>query len=74
MYMEQKDRIILSDTEKDIIRKLNHHTYTVEFLEKWMNCNATVEKNIDAAIQRKCLAYGFYAAVRAMIIYTGGKI
>ena len=74
MYMEQKDKILLSDTEKDIVRKLNHHTYTVDFLEEWMNCDVTIQTNANAALQKKCLAYGFYAAVRAMIICTGGNI
>lgn len=53
----------LTEAEKDIVRKLSHPLYTVDFLEEWINRNDDVSINAVAALQA-CSAKGFYEAVQ----------
>lgn len=53
----------LTEAEKDIVRKLSHPLYTVDFLEEWINRNDDVFSNAPAALQA-CSAKGFYEAVQ----------
>lgn len=55
--------IKISDKQKEIIRKLDHKLYTVEFLEEWLNRNDSVFVNAPAALQAMG-ADGFFAAVK----------
>lgn len=55
--------IEISDKQKQIIRKLDHKLYTVEFLEEWLNRNDSVFVNAPAALQAMG-ADGFFAAVK----------
>ncbi|MBO5094930.1 MAG: hypothetical protein J6C33_11335 [Lachnospiraceae bacterium] len=55
----------MTDREKEIVRKLNHSLYTVEFLEEWIARNDNVFVNAPAALQAMG-AKGFYEAVKAM--------
>ena len=43
--------IEISDKQKEIIRKLDHKLYTVEFLEEWLNRKENVFVNAPAALQ-----------------------
>lgn len=54
--------IEISDKQKEIIRKLDHKLYTVEFLEEWLNRKENVFVNAPAALQAM-VADGFFAAV-----------
>jgi len=53
----------LTEAEKDIVRKLSHPLYTVDFLEEWINRNDDVFSNAPSALQA-CSAKGFYEAVQ----------
>lgn len=54
--------IELTEKQKEIVRRLNHSLYTVEFLEEWLNRNDNVIINAPAALT--CTgANGFFAAV-----------
>lgn len=55
----------MTDREKEIVRKLNHHTFTVEYLEKWLEQLDNVYVNAPAALS-EVGARGFYAAVYCM--------
>lgn len=55
--------IEISDKQKEIIRKLDHKLYTVEFLEEWLNRSDSVFVNAPAALQAMG-ADGFFAAVK----------
>lgn len=55
--------IEISDKQKEIIRKLDHKLYTVEFLEQWLNRSDSVFVNAPAALQAMG-ADGFFAAVK----------
>lgn len=55
--------IEISDKQKQIIRKLDHKLYTVEFLEEWLNRSDSVFVNAPAALQAMG-ADGFFAAVK----------
>lgn len=59
--------IKLTEEEKRIIRKLNHPTYTVEWVEEWVDRNDNVFTNALAALQAMG-ANGFYTAVRSLIV------
>jgi hypothetical protein len=69
--MEEKENIvksneiILTDQEKAIVKALNDHPYTVDFLQEWINRNDTVFINAPAALQATA-AKGFYSAVRRL--------
>lgn len=54
--------IELTEKQKEIVRRLNHRLYTVEFLEEWLSRNDNVFINAPAALT--CMgADGFFAAV-----------
>lgn len=55
--------IEISDKQKEIIRKLDHKLYTVEFLEEWLNRSDSVFVNAPAALQAMG-ADGFFAEVK----------
>lgn len=55
----------IEEKEKEIITKLNHPLYTVEFLQEWINRNDNVFTNAPAALQA-CCAKGFYEAVKCL--------
>lgn len=55
--------IELTEKQKEIVRRLDHSLYTVEFLEEWLNRNDNVFVNAPAALQAMG-ADGFYAAVK----------
>jgi hypothetical protein len=55
----------LTEKQKEIIKRLNHSLYTVEFLNEWLNRQDSVFINAPAALQ--CMgAKGFLSAVKAM--------
>lgn len=55
----------MTDKEKEIIKRLAHPVYTVEFLEEWINRNDNVFVNAPAALQAMG-AKGFYEAIKAI--------
>ena len=55
----------MTDREKDIVKRLNHSLYTVEYLEEWVNRNDNVFVNAPAALQAMG-AKGYYEAVKRM--------
>lgn len=55
----------MTDKEKEVVRKINHSLYTVEFLEEWINRNDNVFENAPAALQAMG-ANGFYEAIKAI--------
>lgn len=55
----------MTDKEKEIIKRLSHPVYTVEFLEEWVNRNDSVFVNAPAALQAMG-AKGFYEAIKAI--------
>lgn len=55
----------MTEKEKEVIRKINHSLYTVEFLEEWINRNDNVLVNAPAALQAMG-ANGFYEAVKVI--------
>lgn len=55
----------MTDREKEVVKKINHSLYTVEFLEEWINRNDNVLVNPVAALQAMA-AKGFYEAVKAI--------
>lgn len=57
--------IKLTENEKEIVRELNDPTYTVEYLEEWINRNDNVQINAVAALSAMG-AKGYYAAVKRM--------
>lgn len=59
------EEVRLTDREKEIIEKLNHSVYTVEYVEHWINRNDNVFINAAAALNAMG-AKGFYTAVRQM--------
>lgn len=59
------EAIVMTEREKEIITKLNHELYTVEYVEHWINRNDSVALNASAALQTMG-AHGFYEAVKLM--------
>ena len=59
--------IVLSKEEKELIDRLDHPLYTVEFIKEWLDIeNNDVMTNPIAALQ--CMsANGFYEAVKSML-------
>lgn len=55
----------MTEREKEIVKKLDHSLYTVEFLEEWINRNDNVFTNAPAALQAMG-AKGYYEAVKSM--------
>ena len=55
----------LTEYEKKIVRELNDPTYTVEYLEQWINRDDNVQVNAVAALSTMG-AKGYYAAVKRM--------
>lgn len=55
----------MTEKEKEVVRKINHSIYTVEFLEERTNRNDNVLVNAPAALQTMG-AKGFYEAVKAI--------
>lgn len=55
----------LTEYEKKIVRELNDPTYTVEYLEQWINRDDNVQVNAVAALSAMG-AKGYYAAVKRM--------
>ncbi|WP_147615090.1 hypothetical protein [Treponema pectinovorum] len=53
----------MDEREKEIVKKIVHPLYTVEYLENWIKRNDNVFTNAPAALEA-CTAKGFYAAVR----------
>ena len=51
--------------EKEVIQKLNHPVYTVEFLTEWINRNDAISVNALSALQAMG-AKGYYQAVQQM--------
>ena len=58
----------MTDREKEIVKRLNHSLYTVEYLEEWINRNDNVFVNAPAALQAMS-AKGYYEAVKRMAAY-----
>lgn len=58
----------MTDREKEIVKRLNHSLYTVEYLEEWINRNDNVFVNALAALQAMS-AKGYYEAVKRMATY-----
>lgn len=57
----------MTDKEKEIVKKLNHPLYTVEFLEEWKDREDNVFVNAPAALQAMG-AKGYYEAVKQMAV------
>lgn len=57
----------MTEKEKDIVARLNHPIYTVDFLGKWVNRNDDVFTNAFAALQAMG-AKGYYEAVKQMAV------
>lgn len=55
----------LTEHEKKIVRELDDPTYTVEYLEQWINRDDNVQVNAVAALSAMG-AKGYYAAVKRM--------
>lgn len=62
--------IKITDAEKEMISKLNHPLYTVEFLEHWVNRNDNPMINAPAALQAMG-AKGYLDAVQQMVSTQG---
>ena len=58
-------KICLTAAEKKLVEELGDSTYTVDYLEAWINRNDSVEINAVAALSAMG-AKGFYRAVRLM--------
>ena len=56
----------LTEEQKEVIRKLNHSLYTVEYLQEWINRDDNVITNAPAALQAVA-ASGYLAAVDAIL-------
>lgn len=61
------ERETMTEKEKDIVARLNHPIYTVDFLGKWVNRNDDVFTNAFAALQAMG-AKGYYEAVKQMAV------
>ena len=59
-------KICLTAAEKKLVEELGDSTYTVDYLEAWINRNDSVEINAVAALSAMG-AKGFY---RACLLYT----
>ena len=57
--------IELTNDEKEVVQKLNHPVYTVEFLSQWVNRNDSISVNALSALQAMG-AKGYYQAVQQM--------
>lgn len=55
--------MIMTVKEKEIVKKLNHPLYNVEFLEEWLKRNDNVFVNAPSALQAMG-AKGYYEAVK----------
>lgn len=62
--MESK-KIFLTAAEKKLVEELGDATYTVDYLETWINRNDNIEINAVAALSAMG-AKGFYRAVQLM--------
>lgn len=62
--MESK-KIFLTAAEKKLVDELGDTTYTVDYLETWINRNDNIEINAVAALSAMG-AKGFYRAVQLM--------
>lgn len=60
----------MTDQEKIIVNELGDPTYTVDFLEEWINRNDNVMVNAVAALQAMG-AKGYYKAVQRMAKIRG---
>ena len=77
--MNKNSNISLTADEKELVIRLNHPFYTIDFLDEWINRHDDVYVNAPAALQA-CTACGFYQAIKAMaktiegdhVINTGG--
>lgn len=64
----------LSQTEKDLINRMNHPMYTVSFIESWLNRPpANVYSNAPTALQQ-CMVEGFMEAVKTMAALEGREL
>lgn len=57
----------MTDKEKEIVKRLAHPLYTVEYLEEWINRNDNVFVNAPAALQATG-AKEYYEAVKRMAV------
>lgn len=64
-YEREDNMMKLTENEKEIIRELDDPTYTVEYLEQWINRDDNVQVNAVAALSAMG-AKGYYAAVKRM--------
>ena len=55
--------IKLTQSQKDLIDKLNHPIYTVDYIEEWVNRNDPININAPAALAAMG-AKGFFDAVK----------
>lgn len=63
----------LTVAEKEVIQKLNHKLYTVNFVEEWVTRPAeNVFINAPAALQQ-AMVEGFIEAVRAIVKQKGDE-
>lgn len=59
------EKKILSEKEKEVIKRINHPLYTIEFIEEWINRDDNVAINAVAALQAMGVE-GFYEAVKGI--------
>lgn len=64
--------IKLTDSEKEIVNRLNDSLYTVDYLEEWINRREDI--NVDCVAKFfVMLAKGYYLAVRNMAELEGAE-
>ena len=71
MFTKQtdKNKLIMSETEKQLIQKLNDPYYTVSRLETWINRSDNIFINAPAALRATNIK-GYYEAVKRMARQT----
>ena len=63
--------IKLSDKEIQVINRLNHPLYTIEFLQEWINRKDNIFVNAPSALQAMG-AKGYYQAIQQICKLEGG--
>lgn len=67
--MQKREKIVLTDYEKELIEELAHPLYTVKYIESWINRQDKVDINAPAALIAMGVA-GYYEAVKMMASKT----
>jgi len=67
------NKVILTEQEKNIINELGDKTYTVDYVEAWVNREDNVFSNAPAALQAMGVT-GYYRAVQRMAALRVGDV